>query len=135
MIHFVADRVAVKLIDKTKLDAKTQRMLVREIQIMDKLAHPCLIRYLNHGRLHIFLQMGEFTQPVTKNYARPAHRSADGSVEASSLLVNGEASFPQLPPTHSINAFTLAQQLSTNKLREGVRRFTADWLSTFQKDL
>ena len=38
------DRVAVKLIDKTKLDAKTQRMLVREIQIMDKLAHPCLIR-------------------------------------------------------------------------------------------
>ena len=38
--------MAVKLIDKTKLDAKTQRMLVREIQIMDKLAHPCLIRYL-----------------------------------------------------------------------------------------
>ena len=39
--------MAVKLIDKTKLDAKTQRMLVREIQIMDKLAHPCLIRYLS----------------------------------------------------------------------------------------
>ena len=43
-MHFVSDRVAVKLIDKTKLDAKTQRMLVREIQIMDKLAHPSLIR-------------------------------------------------------------------------------------------
>ena len=36
--------MAVKLIDKTKLDAKTQRMLVREIKIMDKLAHPSLIR-------------------------------------------------------------------------------------------
>ena len=38
------ERVAVKMIDKTKLDSKTQRMVGREIQIMDSLCHPHLIR-------------------------------------------------------------------------------------------
>jgi len=38
------ERVAVKVIDKTKLDSKTQRMVTREIQIMDSLCHPHLIR-------------------------------------------------------------------------------------------
>ncbi len=39
-----AERVAVKMIDKTKLDAKTQKMLMREINIMDSLSHPSLVR-------------------------------------------------------------------------------------------
>jgi len=40
----MSERVAVKIIDKSKLDAKTQKMLNREINIMDSLSHPNLIR-------------------------------------------------------------------------------------------
>jgi len=38
------ERVAVKIIDKGKLDIKTQKMVSREINIMDSLSHPNLIR-------------------------------------------------------------------------------------------
>jgi len=38
------ERVAVKIIDKSKLEAKTQKMVNREISIMDSLSHPNLIR-------------------------------------------------------------------------------------------
>ena len=41
----VSERVAVKIIDKGKLDGKTQKMVTREINIMDSLSHPNLIRY------------------------------------------------------------------------------------------
>ncbi|XP_042859925.1 serine/threonine-protein kinase NIM1-like, partial [Penaeus japonicus] len=37
------DKVAVKVIDKSKLDQKTQRMLAREIANMDTVAHPNII--------------------------------------------------------------------------------------------
>ena len=43
----VSERVAVKIIDKGKLDGKTQKMVTREINIMDSLSHPNLIRYLS----------------------------------------------------------------------------------------
>ncbi len=38
------EKVAVKVIDKGKLDGKTQKMVSREISIMDSLSHPNLIR-------------------------------------------------------------------------------------------
>ena len=38
------EKVAVKILDKTRLDAKTQRMLAREIRTMETLHHPNLIR-------------------------------------------------------------------------------------------
>jgi len=37
--------VAVKVIDKAKLDPRTQKMLAREISNMDAVAHPNIIRY------------------------------------------------------------------------------------------
>lgn len=43
LINF-PEKVAVKIIDKGKLDGKTQRMVTREINIMDSLSHPNLIR-------------------------------------------------------------------------------------------
>ncbi|XP_050402220.2 serine/threonine-protein kinase NIM1 [Patella vulgata] len=38
------EKVAIKILDKTKLDQKTQRLLSREIANMDKLHHPNIIR-------------------------------------------------------------------------------------------
>ena len=44
LFFLLAERVAVKIIDKGKLDVKTQKMVSREINIMDSLSHPNLIR-------------------------------------------------------------------------------------------
>ena len=39
-----AEKVAIKILDKTKLDERTQRLLLREITSMERLHHPNIIR-------------------------------------------------------------------------------------------
>ncbi len=39
-----SEKVAIKILDKTKLDSKTQRLLSREISSMERLHHPNIIR-------------------------------------------------------------------------------------------
>ncbi|CAF0855260.1 unnamed protein product [Rotaria sordida] len=44
-VHLLAkEEVAIKILDKTKLDNKTQRLLLREITSMENLYHPNIIR-------------------------------------------------------------------------------------------
>lgn len=43
-MSFLAEKVAIKILDKTKLDQKTQRLLSREISVMERLHHPNIIR-------------------------------------------------------------------------------------------
>ncbi|KAF2362865.1 Protein kinase domain [Trinorchestia longiramus] len=54
------DKVAVKVIDKTKLDPRTQRMLAREISNMDAVAHPNIIRLFEVvetvSKIHLVLE-------------------------------------------------------------------------------
>ncbi|KAG7499375.1 serine serine/threonine-protein kinase NIM1-like [Solea senegalensis] len=54
------DKVAVKVLDKTRLDAQAQRLLSREISSMESLQHPNLVRLFEvvetPSRLHLVLE-------------------------------------------------------------------------------
>ncbi len=41
-----AERVAIKIIDKSLLDSKTSKMLLREITVMAASNHPCLVKWV-----------------------------------------------------------------------------------------
>ncbi|XP_033973973.1 serine/threonine-protein kinase NIM1 [Trematomus bernacchii] len=66
------DKVAIKILDKTKLDQKTQRLLSREISSMEKLHHPNIIRLYEVvetlSRLHLVMEYaggGELYAKIT----------------------------------------------------------------------
>ncbi|XP_066567489.1 serine/threonine-protein kinase NIM1 [Amia ocellicauda] len=54
------EKVAIKILDKTKLDQKTQRLLSREISSMERLHHPNVIRLYEVvetlSRLHLVME-------------------------------------------------------------------------------
>lgn len=68
------DKVAVKVIDKSRLDPRTQRMLAREISNMDAAAHPNIIRLFevveSLSKIHLVLEYaggGELFNRVTSD--------------------------------------------------------------------
>lgn len=81
----VKEKVAIKILDKSKLDDKTKRLLSQEIAAMEKISHPVIIRifevletlshvyivseYATSGELfHKIVTDGKFPEPSAKNY-------------------------------------------------------------------
>lgn len=64
------ERVAIKILDKTKLDQKTQRLLSREISSMERLHHPNVIRLYEVvetlSRLYIIMEYAGGGELFTK---------------------------------------------------------------------
>nr|XP_040052756.1 serine/threonine-protein kinase NIM1 isoform X2 [Gasterosteus aculeatus aculeatus] len=64
------DKVAIKILDKTKLDQKTQRLLSREISSMEKMHHPNIIRLYEVvetlSRLHLVMEYAAGGELYTK---------------------------------------------------------------------
>ena len=62
------DKVAIKILDKTKLDDKTQRLLLREISSMEKLHHPNIIRLYEviHKPTRLFMEYAPVGELFTK---------------------------------------------------------------------
>lgn len=47
VVVIFAERVAIKILDKTKLTAKAKKMLSREISVMESVYHQNIIRFVN----------------------------------------------------------------------------------------
>ncbi|XP_064625191.1 serine/threonine-protein kinase NIM1-like [Lineus longissimus] len=64
------EKVAIKILDKTKLDQKTQRLLSREISSMERLRHPNIIRLYEVvetlAKLHIVMEYASGGELFTK---------------------------------------------------------------------
>ncbi|KAH3847565.1 hypothetical protein DPMN_089890 [Dreissena polymorpha] len=70
-IHVLTkEKVAIKILDKTKLDQKTQRLLSREISSMERLHHPNIIRLYEVvetlAKLHIVMEYAGGGELFTK---------------------------------------------------------------------
>uniref|UniRef100_UPI00398ED5DF serine/threonine-protein kinase NIM1 n=1 Tax=Pristiophorus japonicus TaxID=55135 RepID=UPI00398ED5DF len=79
------EKVAIKILDKTKLDQKTQRLLSREISSMERLHHPNIIRLYEVietlSKLHLVMEYAGGGELFTKI-------STDGRLsEADSKLI------------------------------------------------
>lgn len=84
------DKVAIKILDKTKLDQKTQRLLSREISSMEKLHHPNIIRLYEVvetlSRLHLVMEYAGGGELYTKITTEGKLSDTDGKIVFAQIL-------------------------------------------------
>ncbi|XP_054630827.1 serine/threonine-protein kinase NIM1 [Dunckerocampus dactyliophorus] len=84
------DKVAIKILDKTKLDQKTQRLLSREISSMEKLHHPNIIRLYEVvetlSRLHLVLEYAGGGELYSKITTEGKLSDTDGKIVFAQIL-------------------------------------------------
>ena len=103
---FFSEKVAIKILDKTKLDQKTQRLLSREISSMERLHHPNVIRLYEVvetlAKLHIVMEYaggGELFTKISNEGKLPES-------EAKSLYAQVIAAVQHMVRTHFSHCFT-----------------------------
>ncbi|XP_019908402.2 serine/threonine-protein kinase NIM1 [Esox lucius] len=84
------DKVAIKILDKTKLDQKTQRLLSREISSMERLHHPNIIRLYEVvetlSRLHLVMEYAGGGELYTKITTEGKLSDIDSKIVFSQIL-------------------------------------------------
>ncbi|CAL1615656.1 unnamed protein product [Knipowitschia caucasica] len=84
------DKVAIKILDKTKLDQKTQRLLSREISSMEKLHHSNIIRLYEVvetlTRLHLVMEYAGGGELYTKITTEGKLSDANGKIIFTQIL-------------------------------------------------
>uniref|UniRef100_A0A9J7ZIU7 non-specific serine/threonine protein kinase n=1 Tax=Cyprinus carpio carpio TaxID=630221 RepID=A0A9J7ZIU7_CYPCA len=84
------DKVAIKILDKTKLDQKTQRLLSREISSMETLHHPNIIRLYEVvetlTRLHLVMEYASGGELYTKISTEGKLSDIDSKIVFSQVL-------------------------------------------------
>ncbi|XP_028853193.1 serine/threonine-protein kinase NIM1 [Denticeps clupeoides] len=84
------DKVAIKILDKTKLDQKTQRLLSREISSMEHLHHPNVIRLYEVvetlTRLHLVMEYAAGGELYTKITTEGKLSDIDSKIVFSQVL-------------------------------------------------
>lgn len=68
------DKVAIKIVDRSRLDAKNLRMLSREVSTLESVQHPYILRLFEVvetlGRVHLvteFIAGGELYYKIVQN--------------------------------------------------------------------
>lgn len=79
---FPSDKVAIKIVDRSRLDTKNLRMLSREVATLEFVQHPYIIRLFEVvetlGRVHLvteFIQGGELYYKIVQNGVYPEHKA------------------------------------------------------------
>jgi serine/threonine protein kinase len=80
---FPPDKVAIKIVDRSRLDTKNLRMLSREVATLEFVQHPYIIRLFEVvetlGRVHLvteFIQGGELYYKIVQNGVFPENKAA-----------------------------------------------------------
>ncbi|XP_078416743.1 serine/threonine-protein kinase NIM1-like [Cetorhinus maximus] len=84
-VHLLTkEKVAIKILDKTKLDQKTQRLLSREISSMERLHHPNIIRLYEVietlSKLHLVMEYAGGGELFTKISTEGRLSEADSKI-------------------------------------------------------